>query len=139
MEYLKNTIGYQMMLLKEHIVEETKAEFKKSGITHEEYVTLHYIYENPSVTQVELAKMNRRDNNVISKRIDKLEQKKLVERVRENKDRRAFCLYLTAEGNAIIDEYWHIFLGGETKGLKNLTEAEQETLKYLLKKVLFGV
>lgn len=37
MEYLKSTVGYQMMLLKENIIETTKAEFQKSGITHEEY------------------------------------------------------------------------------------------------------
>ena len=137
MNHLKNTVGYQIMLLKENIIEETKDEFKKSNITHEEYITLHYIYENPGITQVALAKINRRDNNVISKRIDKLEQKNFVERIRDtDKDRRAFYLYLTEKGNAIIDEYWHIFLDGETRGLKNLSADEKIIFKNLLQKII---
>ena len=136
MEYLKNTIGYQMISLIERMLDVTKAEFQKIGITNEDYISLHYVYENPGIKQSELAKMNRKDQNVISKRIDKLEQKDLVKRVRSDNERRAFSLYVTESGNKIIQDYWQVFLKGESTVLEKLTEEEQMTLKLIFKKLM---
>ena len=136
MEYLKNTIGYQMISLIERMLDVTKAEFQKIGITNEDYISLHYVYENPGIKQSELAKMNRKDQNVISKRIDKLEQKDLVKRVRSDNERRAFSLYVTESGNKIIQDYWQVFLKGESTVLEKLTEEEQMTLKRIFKKLM---
>lgn len=135
MTYLKDTFLYRLFCAKKKMVHAIKSDFHKLGITDENYITLHFIYENAGITQAELSDLNQKDRNVIVKTIDKLESMQLVERRRSTSDRRSFCLYVTEEGERVVDKYWGIVVTREQEALSALSEDEQKTLKYLLEKM----
>ena len=112
-----------------------KLSFKDKSLTQDNYQTMHYIFENPGITQAELADINQKDRNVICKLIDKLESKKLVRRERGKQDRRSFSLYLTDAGASAVEKYWSEVYRVEKKQIERLSEEEQQTLLKLLEKI----
>ena len=135
MEYLQDTFVYQLLTAQKKLVAAVKQDFTDSGITHENYITLHFIFENPGLTQVELAERNDKDRNVIVKTIDRLEAAGLVRRVRGMRDRRSFCLFITEEGEAVVREYWTRLVQRQEECLTALSVEEKKTLMALLMKV----
>ena len=135
MEYLRDTFVYQLLAAQKKLVAAVKQDFTDSGITHENYITLHFIFENPGLTQVELAERNDKDRNVIVKTIDRLEAAGLVRRVRGMRDRRSFCLFITEEGEAVVREYWTRLVQRQEECLTALSVEEKKTLMALLMKV----
>lgn len=108
----------------------------KMPITHDNFMTLRHIYENPGITQTDLATINDKDRNVIGRLIDKLESLNYVQRVRSEGDRRIFKLYITDEGTKFVDLYWDDIIKRQEDCLCNLNDDEKETLKSLLNKIL---
>ncbi|MBQ9269152.1 MAG: MarR family transcriptional regulator [Oscillospiraceae bacterium] len=135
MEYLQDTFVYHLLTAQKKLVAAVKQDFTDSGITHENYITLHFIFENPGLTQVELAERNDKDRNVIVKTIDRLEAAGLVRRVRGMRDRRSFCLFITEEGEAVVREYWARLVQRQEECLTALSVEEKKTLMALLMKV----
>lgn len=136
MNTLKDTLCYKLLMIFSQIKEVSKNDFQKLGITRENYVMLRCVCENPGLTQAELADMVRKDRNVISKSIDKLEEKQYIERVRGKSDRRSFSLYLTKSGGEVAQEYWASLLAGEEERLQRLTGDEQKAFFEMLNKLM---
>ena len=136
MEYLKDTTIYKLLFVQKKLISAVRSDFVDVDITHEHYISLHFIYENPGITQAELAELNAKDRNVIVKTIDRLEKNGWVNRVRSTDDRRAFTLFPTEAGEAIIHRYWDKLVRRQKEALSMLTEEEQRTLDALLEKVL---
>ena len=72
-------------------------------------------------------------------RLDRLERAGLVERRPDPKDRRGKLIALTDAGRRLIDETIGRHVANEERLLLSLTEAEQETLDALLKKLIAGL
>lgn len=136
MEMLQETLGYKLFSLFNQIQEIGKNDFKDLGITRGNYVVMYFINENAGITQAELADMTQKDRNVVTKTIDKLEEKGFVKRIRGEKDRRSFTLFLTDSGEKIVRDYWHILIDGEAELLGKLTAEEQKTYLMLTDKLV---
>ena len=136
MEYLKDTTIYKLLFVQKKLVSAVRSDFVDVDITHENYISLHFIYENPGITQAELAELNTKDRNVIVKTVDRLEKNGWVKRVRSMDDRRAFTLFATDSGEEIIHRYWDKMVQRQKEALSVLTEEEQRILDTLLEKVL---
>ena len=136
MEYLKDTTIYKLLFVQKKLVSAVRSDFVDVDITHENYISLHFIYENPGITQAELAELNTKDRNVIVKTVDRLEKNGWVKRVRSMDDRRAFTLFATDSGEEIIHRYWDKLVQRQKEALSVLTEEEQRILDTLLEKVL---
>jgi DNA-binding MarR family transcriptional regulator len=72
-------------------------------------------------------------------RIDRLERAGLVVRRPDPRDRRGKLIVLTDAGKRLIDETISRHVANEERLLLTLTEAEQETLSALLKKLIAGL
>lgn len=105
------------------------------GITHDNYMLLRHIYENPGITQTELAILNDKDRNVIGRVVDKFEALNHIQRVRTAEDRRVTKLYITETGAAFVEAYWDKILECQERCLCNLSADERETLVHLLSKI----
>ena len=136
MKSLKNTVCYKLMIMIDQIHNHSKKKFQEIGITYGNYVTMLFIHENPGISQASLADLNHKDRCVIGQIIDKLEEKQYVERVRVKKDRRAYTLYLTEDGEKIIEEYWNILLGGELALFGKISDEEKELFCNIIDKLL---
>lgn len=136
MKKLQDTLVYKMMMIKTKIQDTSRAEFQELGITKENFITMYIIYEHPGITQAEVAELNHKDRNVITKFIDKLEKRQFVRRVQSPVDRRSYCLYLTEAGEAIVPQYWNVVTEAEKRWMDRLTEEEQTQLHTLLNKLM---
>jgi DNA-binding MarR family transcriptional regulator len=72
-------------------------------------------------------------------RLDRLERAGLVVRRPDPRDRRGKLIALTDSGKRLIDEAISRHVANEERLLLSLTQAEQETLDALLKKLIAGL
>ena len=72
-------------------------------------------------------------------RLDRLERAGLVIRRPDPKDRRGKLIVLTEPGKRLIDEAIGRHVANQERLLLSLTQAEQETLSALLKKLIAGL
>lgn len=136
MKKLQDTLVYKILTIKMQLDEVVKEDFQKIGITKENFVTMYFIHENPGITQAELAELNHKDRNVITKFIDKLEKYQYVKRVQSPTDRRSYCLYMTPAGEEILGPYWKILTDSEKARLNRLTAEEQKQLMTYLARLM---
>jgi DNA-binding MarR family transcriptional regulator len=74
-----------------------------------------------------------------TKRLDRLERAGLIERAPDPGDRRGVLIALTAQGRELIDGVTAAHLDNERRLLGALTDAEQEQLAGLLRKLRLGL
>lgn len=76
---------------------------QKNGInvTPEQYLVLDILWEKQSLSQQNIADIIEKDKNSVTKIIDSLEKKNLVNRVVDKKDRRINKIELTPDGLAL--------------------------------------
>lgn len=91
-----------------------------------------FLAQHPDVTQKELAQALGVIPASLSEVLMKLERKGLVERKKDEGDRRLVRVKLTEEGQKILEQPEEIL----TDPFQALTQEEQETLKQLLSKLL---
>lgn len=132
MNRMQDTVCYKLTMAFNQILELSKDDFQEIGITRSNYATMHFIFEAPGITQAELADVMHKDRNVITKTIDKLEEKQYVQRVRGQKDRRSFALYLTETGERIIHDYWPVIVAGEEERLQRIPEEHRQLFVQML-------
>jgi len=85
--------------------------------------------------QTDLANMSFRDKPTVSRIVDLLVKKKLVERLKDKTDGRKFHIRITSEGRTAIEKALPAVEASRAMGWTNLTESEYETLIQLLDKV----
>ena len=71
------------------------------NVTPEQYLVLDILWERQSLSQQNIADIIQKDKNSVTKIIDSLEKKNLVNRVVDKKDRRINKIELTQEGLAL--------------------------------------
>ena len=136
MEHLRDTTFYKLLAVQKKLLATVRKDFKDVDITQDNYITLHFIYENPGITQADLADLNDKDRNVIVKTIDRLEKNGWAKRVRSDEDRRAFTLFITEDGKEILDRYWDKLILRQKEAISMLSEEEQALFDTLLEKIL---
>jgi DNA-binding MarR family transcriptional regulator len=70
-------------------------------VTPEQYLVLDILWEKQSLSQQNIADLIQKDKNSVTKIIDSLEKKNLVNRVVDQRDRRINKIELTQEGLAL--------------------------------------
>lgn len=136
MHYIKDILSYKLYTTFQLLAGASRNIYQEIGITRANYVTMHLIYEQPGITQTALAVLNDKDRNVITKLIDKLEEKGYVRREKNSQDRRSYSLYITDEGEKIIHDYWPIFIQDEQDRLNKLAPEEQRQFVDMLERLM---
>jgi len=100
-----------------------------------EYTILSLINENPDGSSAQLAQALAVTAPNITMWIDKLEGRGLVQRTRNETDKRAQHLRLTPKGTALVVQATEKLLVGEREALSHLSDGERTILIELLHKV----
>lgn len=101
-----------------------------SGITIDQWVVLYELKKEDGLSQYELAHRTYKDAPTITRIIDKLSDKLLINRNPDPNDRRKFNIYLTDLGKLKIDEIIPIARAFRKKVWNGLDE---ETVQFLIK------
>ncbi|MDH5655472.1 MAG: MarR family transcriptional regulator [Spirochaetia bacterium] len=74
-----------------------------SDLTPEQWGIINYLKFNPGVTQTKIVQVSGRDQTSITRMLDGLQKKKLIERKKDDDDRRVFRIYLTVSGKKMYN------------------------------------
>ncbi|SNS80503.1 DNA-binding transcriptional regulator, MarR family [Ekhidna lutea] len=110
--------------------------FKNAGvdITPEQWVILNKLSEK-DMFQTDLASMSFRDKPTVSRIVDLLVKKNLVERIRDKLDGRKYHVKITPKGNNVIRKATPAVEASRKLGWTNLSDQEYETLIATLDKI----
>ncbi|SES30185.1 DNA-binding transcriptional regulator, MarR family [Vreelandella subterranea] len=97
--------------------------------------TLIVVANNPGVSQTNVAKALGKDRSAMVKLVDNLESKGLITRRTAPLERRAYALYPTDKGQALLDEASDIARQYDQDFFAVLTDSERDELVHILKKL----
>ncbi len=106
-----------------------------SDITIDQWLVLKTIYDNPNISQREIAKNVFKDHASITRMIDLLVKKGFLERLPHHQDRRRFGLELTSLGKISQQNLMPLILRNREMALEGLNSKEISTLQDLLEKI----
>lgn len=95
-------------------------------LTVDQWVLIDHIERQPGISQNELAELTFKDPPTVTRIIDLIEKKGLVERRLVPGDRRKFNLYLTDSGKAIYHDAFPIVAEIRRKGWGDLEEDDYQ-------------
>ena len=104
----------------------------KKDITVDQWLLMEIIYKHRKITHNELAKEAAKDITTVSRIIELLVKKELVEREVSKEDRRKVYLTLTEPGIKKYKDVRPIVLDMRKIGWKDLTEADYKELTRIL-------
>ncbi|BAN26780.1 MarR family winged helix-turn-helix transcriptional regulator [Caballeronia insecticola] len=131
---LTQSIGFAINKARNMLVAELDAALKDLGITTQQMGILMSMRYGESRTPFELSKLLSIDTGLMTRMLDKLEVKGLLDRSRSTEDRRVVNLTLTKEGKKIAEELPHIVPHVLNKRLKGFSKSEFTELRRLLNK-----
>ena len=102
---MENAVGYLIGHAAMRIRMGLRRLFMASGldVTPEQWVVLFRLREREGLTQSELGERTVRDKATVTRILDRLEKKSLVERRRDPRDRRTQRIFLTEKGSVSLD------------------------------------
>lgn len=110
-------------------------EIIKYGIKHGQFDYFLLIYENYSITQNEIAKLRNVGKASVTKALKILEEKKLIKRVVDKKDKRVVHCYISELGKSIINNLINVNTQLDGVLLKHFSDEDKEKYLNLLKKL----
>lgn len=97
-------------------------------LTVDQWVVIDHIKPSPGITQNDLATSTAKDAPTITRILDLLVQKEIVERKMSATDRRKFNVFLTSKGEILYDEAFKIIGEARRKSWENLTDDDFASL-----------
>ncbi|WP_109700079.1 MarR family winged helix-turn-helix transcriptional regulator [Chitinophaga deserti] len=102
------------------------------AITVDQWLVIENLYKHKRITHNELAKLTSKDITTVSRIVELLVRKELVERQGSTDDRRKVFLQLTPEGVSKYKEVRPLVLEMRETGWKNLTEGDFQEMTRIL-------
>ncbi|TNE71836.1 MarR family transcriptional regulator [bacterium] len=109
-----------------------------NGLTVSQFGVLESLYHIGPMSQCDIGKKLLKTGGNMTMVIDNLEKRGLVQRVRDENDRRFIHVHLSAEGKALIEEIFPKHVDQIVKELNVLSCDEKDKLSELCKKVGIG-
>ncbi|BCQ28370.1 MarR family transcriptional regulator (plasmid) [Caballeronia sp. NK8] len=133
---LTKSVGFAVNKARNLLVGELDAALKDLGITTQQTGILMSMRGGVTQTPFELSKLLGIDTGLMTRMLDKLETRGLLQRTRSLEDRRVVNLTLTREGEKVADELPHIVPVVLNRRLRKFTKSEFQELRRLLDKFL---
>lgn len=108
---------------------------KEFGLSGQQMVYLRYVFENPGVSQEDIANFLMIDKGAVAKAIKDMMEKGFLRREQNPEDRRAYCLYATEKACRICMEGQDEARKVEAMITAGLSREELETFMRLLDKI----
>jgi DNA-binding MarR family transcriptional regulator len=127
-----DSIGHQLFCLMTMIRREVETRMAEYDLTDAQWKPLWLLKAGRASTAIELARHMDIDAGAITRMVDRLEAKGLIERVRSDEDRRVVYLRLTKAGETTAAKVPHVLAAVNNDFLRGFSEAEWKQLRKLL-------
>ncbi len=105
------------------------------GVTRPQWQVLTTLRRHEGSNQGSLAELLDVEPITLSRMLDRLQQARLVERRPDPADRRAWCLYLTPKGNALLKDLKPLGEQVVAMALEGMSPAERDDLRIKLDRI----
>ena len=112
------------------------AELEPFGLKASDYIVLVTLANDQALTASSVCSVIAHDPGAMTRKIDGLEKKGLVRRVRSETDRRAINLELTPEGRKLYPKMMSAVVGVINEFLHGFSKAEVREMESMLKRIL---
>src|SRR6202011_2772704 len=102
--------------------------FAARGFTFLQYVIMSWLRDGIAVNPKDICALYRHDSGALTRVIDQLAERGLLERVRRDRDRRKVELQLTPAGRDAIEGLIPLVVGKLNEVLSDLSQAEVQEL-----------
>ncbi|MHC1790491.1 MarR family winged helix-turn-helix transcriptional regulator [Solidesulfovibrio sp.] len=138
---LRQSLGFLLVrtALKLRLLGNTILQDAGEDITVDQWGILNLLWEADGQTPVDLARRADKDKPNVTRLLKILEDKRLVVRKPDPKDRRSHRIHLTAAGNALKDKLLDLGVICLERACLGLSSQEVATLKSLLNRVYSNV
>lgn len=130
------SIGHRLMSLMGLMRREVEARMAEHGLTDAQWKPLWMLQMGRATTAMELAREMSVDAGAITRMLDRLETKGLLERVRSETDRRVVNLRLTPAGEGVVEHVPHVLAAVNNDFLRGFTDKEFQQLQHLLDRMV---
>ncbi|MGP4689381.1 MarR family winged helix-turn-helix transcriptional regulator [Agrobacterium pusense] len=128
LSYLESTIGYSIRRAQLAVFQDIYREFGELSITAVQFSVLAVVADNPGTNQADLAAALGVERPRIVPILDVLENRGLAVRKPAPNDRRHRLLFLTKEGQAMLQELKKRFAVHQARMIRRLRAESAETL-----------
>ena len=108
----------------------------QSGLQVDEWVVLKQISEKDGCSQIELARSTLTGPAKMTRMIDNLVHKELVEKQQSEEDRRRHQIFVSKKGKQLIQKLWPEVAAYRQAALKGFSDADKKKLMDLLQKMI---
>ena len=133
---LRNAVPYLMARVRTALVSQVESALEPFGIKAAEYFVLLALANDMADTASSMCSVIAHDPGAMTRKIDALEKKGLVRRVRSSEDRRAIKLELTPDGKAVYPKVMTAAVNVVNRFLHGFTKAEVRDMEEMLKRML---
>ena len=129
---VSESIGHQLVNVMNLMRREVELRMAEHGLTDAQWKPLWMLQTGRATTAIELAREMGVDAGAITRMLDRLEAKGLLQRARSEVDRRVVQLALTAEGEVAAAQIPQVLASVNNDFLRGFSETEWKQLGKLL-------
>jgi DNA-binding MarR family transcriptional regulator len=130
----QDSVGYLVKRTHSLMVDAMEPVFEARGFTFLQYVILAWLRDGIAVNPRDICMQFRHDSGALTRVIDQLAERGLLERVRRDRDRRKVELQLTPAGRDTIESLIPLVVEKLNLGLSDFSGGEFHELRRLLVK-----
>jgi DNA-binding MarR family transcriptional regulator len=134
-----NSVGYLVKRAHGLSLDALEPRLAEHGLTFTQYAVLMALRDNIALNARDICIKLRHDSGALTRIIDQLEARGLVERSRSIEDRRAIELKLTAQGREALNVVVPLVVERINHAVRDFSHAEMDELLRLLTKLLAGL
>ena len=128
--------GWMLKILSASLDAEMSNELKRLDLSLGQFAVLMTLSETEGLTQSEIGKKITMPGYATTRTIDALEEKRYVERRKDDRSRRSYRIYLTERSRKIVPQLFTIVGSVNGRLLSVLSSKEQKELIAILKKLV---
>ena len=131
----QDSVGYLTKRAHSLMMDAMEPVFEARGFTFIQYVILSWLRDGIAVSPKDICTQFRHDSGALTRVIDQLAERGLLERIRRDRDRRKVELQLTPSGRETIESLIPLVVDKLNLALAEFSTAEVHELRRLLVKL----
>src|SRR3981189_339707 len=131
----QNSVGYLIKRAHSLILDSLEPVLAAHGFSYVQYVILSWIREGIAVNPKDICAQFRHDSGALTRVIDQLAERGLLERARRDRDRRKVELELTPAGREVVERLIPLVVEKLNLALADFSSAEVQEFQRLLFKL----
>jgi len=138
---MKNSLGHMMGRISRSILGQLQRSFAAAGcdLSVEQWLLLVHLRDGDGQIHQQLAQGTYRDKTTITRLLDGLEKRRLVERVPDSADRRQKRVRIMPEGKRLIRKLRPLALKIQNKAMENIDLREIDLCRTVLSRIFQNI